>query len=79
MAVMMMIMYFASCLANLSVCNWIEHIQPGNVCTSAQFSAIKQMQEWLRQNKYVKIETALGDFHVYLVDLELLQDLWKVI
>lgn len=76
-----MIMYFASCLANLSVCNRIEHIQLGNICTSAQFSVIKQMQEWLRQNKYVKIETALSDFlfHVHIVDLGLLQDFWKLI
>lgn len=41
------------------------------------FPAIKQMQERLRQNEYVKIEITLGDFlfHVHLVDLGLLQDL----
>lgn len=45
------------------------------------FPAVKQMQERQRQNKYVKIETALADFlfQVHLVDLGLLQDLWIVI
>ena len=34
-----MTMSSPSCLANISVCNWREHTQLGNDCTSAQFAS----------------------------------------